>query len=53
MQNYIDRLTDCGVRLDDAMVIVNDFLRDGQDWDGLAAYCAELERLHGLAEVSE
>lgn len=52
MQDYIDRLVACRVRIDDATVIVNDFLRE-QDWDGLAEYVAELERLHGLAEVSQ
>lgn len=50
MQDYIDRLTNCGVRLDDAMVIVSDFARD-LDFNGLAEYVAELERLHGLAAV--
>lgn len=50
-QDYIDRLTAVGVRMDDATVLVNDFLRE-LDWDGLADYCAELERLH-VAAVSK
>lgn len=45
MQNYLDRLTACGVRIDHALVIVSDFLRD-LDFDGLSDYCAEMERLY-------
>ena len=48
MQNYLDRLTDCGVRIDHATIIINDFLRE-LDFAGLDAYCTELERLHGMA----
>lgn len=49
-KDYIDRITATGVQLDDATVLVNDFLRE-LDWDGLSDYCAELERLHKLAET--
>ena len=45
MQNYLDRLTACGVRIDHAVVIVNDFLRD-LDWNGLNDYIRELEYLY-------
>lgn len=44
MQDYIDRLLACGVRLDNAMVIVNDFMRE-LDFDGLADFCARLENV--------
>lgn len=49
-QNYIARLRAVGMRLDNATVLVNDFLRD-LDWDGLADYCATLERRHELAQI--
>ena len=49
-QNYIDRLTACGMRIDNALVLINDFLRD-LDFDGLADCCRELERRHELAEI--
>lgn len=49
-QEYIARLRAVGIRLDDATVLINDFLRE-QDWDGLAEYVVELERLHGVAKV--
>ena len=45
MQDYLFRLTSCGVRLDDATVIINDFLRD-LDFDGLNDYIRELEYLY-------
>ena len=45
MQNYLDRMTSCGVRLDDALVILNDFMRE-LDFDGLENYCRELEMLY-------
>lgn len=43
--DYIDRLTSCGVRIDHALVIVNDFLRE-LDFEGLENYCTELEMLY-------
>lgn len=46
VEEYIERLENCGLRLDDASVLVNDFLRDW-DWDGLAEYVNDLEALHG------
>lgn len=45
MQEYIDRLCLCGIRKDDAWVLVNDFLRE-LDWNGLADYVNELEKVH-------
>lgn len=49
-QNYIDRLLAVGISLDNASVLVDDFLRE-HDFDGLASYCAELERLNELAKA--
>lgn len=49
-QNYIARLTACGMRIDNAVVLINDFLRE-LDFDGLADYCKELERTHELAKI--
>lgn len=48
MQNFIDRLFACGVCEDDATILINDFVRD-RDFEGLADYCAELERIHVAA----
>lgn len=50
-QDYIKRLVAVGLRPADAAVLVNDFWRE-LDFDGLDAYCAELERLH-VAAVSK
>lgn len=52
MLEYVDRLCACGLRKDDAWVLVTDFLRE-LDFDGLAEYVKELERLHVLASVFE
>lgn len=50
-QEYIARLRAVGMRLDDATMLINDFMRE-QDWDGLVEFVIRIERLHGLA-VSE
>ncbi len=42
--DYVERLCAAGMRLDDAVVLVNDFQRE-LDWDGLADYVEEYERL--------
>lgn len=48
MDEYIARLIACRFRVDNAIVVVNDFMRE-LDFDGLAAYVTETERLHGVA----
>lgn len=45
MDNYLERLTSCGVRLDDALIIISDFMRE-LDWSGLEDYCREVEMLY-------
>ena len=44
MATYYDRLRDCGLSEDDAAVIIDDFIHDG-DICGLAEYVAFLEKL--------
>lgn len=44
-QDYIDRLTYAGMRIDNAWMIVDDFLRD-LDFGGLEDYCKALEARH-------
>lgn len=46
METYLARLRACGMRLDDALVLIDDFLRDG-DWEALEDYTRTLERLCG------
>jgi hypothetical protein len=41
--DYTERLTACGMTADDAWMLVDDFLSDG-DKEGLIAYIEDLER---------
>lgn len=50
MQNYLDRLAACGIRIDHAVEIVSDFMRN-LDWQGLADYCSEMERIYDMGNV--
>ena len=53
---FINRLVLCGFSLHDAVVVVEDFNRKG-DEHGIELYCKEAERVaevcDGLAKVSE
>lgn len=44
MTDYVAKLVSCGMRIDDAMVLVKDFERE-LDFDGLADYVNEYENL--------
>ena len=50
MQEYIDRLTQAGMRPDDATVLVMDFMRE-LDFDGLEEYVAEYEALTKIVAI--
>ena len=50
MHEYIMRLCRCGMRIDDAYTVVNDFFRE-LDFDGLDAYVEQYEVTHKI--VSE
>lgn len=41
--DYIERLTACGMTADDAWLLVDDFMSDG-DKDGLIEYIEDMER---------
>lgn len=44
MQDYIMRLCKCGMRIDDAYTVVNDFFRE-LDFDGLTDYVKQYETI--------
>ena len=47
MQEYIERLCACGMRVDDAFIVCNDFGRE-LDYDGLVAYVEQYETIHEM-----
>ena len=49
MYEYINRLCRCGMRIDDAYTVVNDFYRE-LDFDGLKDYISEYETIHAMIE---
>ena len=44
---YIMRLCRCGMRIDDAYTVCNDFYRE-LDFDGLAEYVSQYEVIHEM-----
>lgn len=49
MQDYIMRLCKCGMRIDDAYTVVNDFFRE-LDFDGLAEYISQQETIRSIID---
>ena len=47
---YINRLCKCGMRIDDAYTVVNDFYRE-LDFDGLKDYVSEFEVIHSMLDA--
>ena len=47
IHDYIRRLCNCGMRVDDAYVVCNDFCRE-LDFDGLVDYVDQYEKNHGV-----
>lgn len=47
MNEYIDRLCRCGMRVDDAYTVCNDFYRE-LDFDGLKEYVKQKETIHQI-----
>lgn len=50
MQEYIMRLCRCGMRIDDAYTVVNDFCRE-LDIDGLKDYVEQYEVAHKIVKA--
>lgn len=47
MHEYINRLMACGMRVDDAYTVCNDFFRE-LDFDGLEEYVSQYEVIHKM-----
>lgn len=50
MNEYINRLMACGMRVDDAYTVCNDFYRE-LDFDGLAEYVTQYETIHAMLDA--
>jgi len=50
MHEYIRRLTNCGMRVDDAYTVVNDFYRE-LDFEGLEDYVSGYEVMTSIVSA--